>query len=779
MAIAFSMLSTMVGTGIYRGDAAAGTPGAIERPRDYVLMLDSRQFAPEEGVQPGLRAEIGLLGEIEPGERRHIIIQFLDIPDESGVALLKSRGITLLDYLPNFAYFASVPARELGWLEAFPGLRALVALDPDDKVSTYLRKQGVSPHARSEDGTVRLVVTLFGDVSAEEARATLKKYGPIGPPGEMIDEAYDEDYTLELSVPEDLIYDLAGEDVVQWIAQVPPAKQELLDEARATVNADSVQAPPYNLDGSGTALGIWDSGSPAITHDDFAGRLTIADGAPTGTHATTVAGIMAGDGSRSEACGGTPYQWRGISTAADIIAYGWPGTLAELRTETSEAIGTYGVISSSNSWGWYVCGSWCSYYGTYDSWSKVYDNIVRGSRGAPISVVFGAANEQDCFECEDSLLHFPYGTIPGPGATSKNTIAVGATYTIDKAMTTFSSWGPVKDGRVKPDIVAPGCKATSGIMGPYPPNAYDDSLCGTSFATPMISGSLGILRHEFDLLGYGLVMPHTFKAILIETAEDLGNPGPDYMFGHGHLELKDAVDLVIADHPHNELIRVDSVAHGEIDTYHMDVGSGVGQLRVTLVWDDYKGTPGAAKALVNDLDLLVQSPGGSWYYAYNLNPTDPSAPATTGYNDVDNVEVVEVSGPETGRWTIKVEGAVVPEAPQDYTLVLPFDDPSGGLGEEQRFPPEFNLSANIPNPFRKITLIRFDLPQPAAVTLRIYDARGRSIKTLVDESLKPAGRHTVYWDGVSDAGRSVAAGVYFYRIEAGNYAETRRMILLR
>lgn len=316
-------------------------------------------------------------------------------------------------------------------------------------------------------------------------------------------------------------------------------------------------------------------------------------------------------------------------------------------------------------------------------------------------------------------------------------------------------------------------------MGPFPPNDYYDPDCGTSYATPVISGSVGVLRQQFDLLGYADIMPHTFKAILIGTAEDLGNPGPDYAFGHGNVRLKDAVDLVIANHPAEELIRVDSVMTAEVDTYHMDVASGAGSIRVTLVWDDYKGTPGAAKALVNDLDLTIQSPGETWYYAYKLDPANPSAPATTGYNDLDNVEVVEVVSPEAGRWTVKVQGTLVPEAPQQYTLVLPFGDPSAGSRRHGTLPPEFRLFPNSPDPFGAVTLIRFDLPEPAVVTLSVYDARGRSVRTLVDGVVKPAGVHTVYWDGIGGSGRVVSPGVYFCRMEAGGRAETQRMIFLR
>ena len=97
---------------------------------------------------------------------------------------------------------------------------------------------------------------------------------------------------------------------------------------------------------------------------------------------------------------------------------------------------------ANNSWGWFNCGGSCSSYGKYDAFSKHYDLVVTGARGAPVGVVFGAGNEQNCIACQDSLPDFPYGTVSGPGATAKNVISVGAVNAPDKSMTTFSAWGP-------------------------------------------------------------------------------------------------------------------------------------------------------------------------------------------------------------------------------------------------------------------------------------------------------------------------------------------------
>ena len=88
------------------------------------------------------------------------------------------------------------------------------------------------------------------------------------------------------------------------------------------------------------------------------------------------------------------------------------------------------------------------------------------------------------------------------------------------------------------------------------------------------------------------------------------------------------------------------------------------------------------------------------------------------------------------------------------------------------------LAQNYPNPFNPATTIAFALAGPGRVSLRVYDATGRLVRVLVDQS-RAAGRYEEAWDGADSAGRAVASGVYFYRLETGECAETRKMVLLR
>jgi len=99
-------------------------------------------------------------------------------------------------------------------------------------------------------------------------------------------------------------------------------------------------------------------------------------------------------------------------------------------------------------------------------------------------------------------------------------------------------------------------------------------------------------------------------------------------------------------------------------------------------------------------------------------------------------------------------------------------------GTDASVPREYALGQNYPNPFNPETEIPYALPEAARVTLEVFDTAGRRVRVLVDENQEP-GHQSAPWDGLSDAGGRVASGIYFYRLRAGGYTETRKMVLLR
>ena len=94
-------------------------------------------------------------------------------------------------------------------------------------------------------------------------------------------------------------------------------------------------------------------------------------------------------------------------------------------------------------------------------------------------------------------------------------------------------------------------------------------------------------------------------------------------------------------------------------------------------------------------------------------------------------------------------------------------------------PATFTLHQNYPNPFNPITSLRYDLPEQAQVTLTVYDLMGREVTQLINNTIQEAGYKSVQWNATDTFGKPVSAGVYLYQIQAGEFAQTRKMVLLK
>jgi hypothetical protein len=637
-----------------------GSVAQVGQDSQYRIELKSREFVPSSGVEPALAQELAAAGDA----RWHALVQFEEIPNGAQLATLENSGVRLLAYIPNYAWLASLPATLNLQDPPLVPVRWMGAIQAADRTAPILSQPGVLQELADEKGQIDLDVRFFSDVDAGEAVGLLMAYGAV------IKEKVVDFNRYEVGLDAGLLDAMAQEDTVQWIAPALPPKTTDNDGIRARTNVDIVHVSPYGLSGSGVDLGEWDGGA-VDGHTDFGGRLTVVDGgAPVGDHATHVAGTMAGDGSNSASQGGSAFQWKGMAPGADILSYYWDNNLVD----HDGAINTYGIELSQNSWSYTVdeglFGN-CWLYGNYDYGAPDYDDIITGLYGKRIVVVFSAGNERNDGDCGMSGVppYLNYANVPPP-PTAKNILAVGATNSNDDSMTTFSSWGPLDDGRLKPDIVAPGCETGSSIRSTFPGNTYGN-MCGTSMAAPAVSGMSGLIIEQFRASIGGDPLPSTVKALLVQTAVDMDdgtsyyNPGPDYASGYGRVDVQAAADAIIAGN-----VQEDQVSNGQTDTFALDVPGGTSSLKVTLAWDDEPGAVNASPALVNNLNLILVEPNGiTTHLPWVLNPASPSSNATTGTDNTNNVEQVEVNSPTAGTWQVQVVGSNVPVGPQWYSLV--------------------------------------------------------------------------------------------------------------
>jgi uncharacterized membrane protein len=646
-------------------------PASGSRTITPTIYLKARQFQPSSADALDLQS---LRLPTRPGQDRvHVLVQLDFIPRQAAKDELAARGLQLLAYVPDYAWIASVSATAAATAVESPGVRWVGELTVDDKLDPAITADQWGEHNLAADGTAAVYVALHQDEGLETGRALVEAHG-----GQVTGEVIGINL-LVVEMPKANIRALAAEDAVQWVEPAAPPLDLGNDGIRTQIGVDTVQAAPYNLDGSGIDVLVYDGGQ-AGDHVDFGTRLTHGDTDSVSEHATHVAGTVGGSGANSASEGGSALQWRGMAPGVDIIsyAYEWDGTgmlfydnPGDIEHDWAAAQNVYGADLGTASLTSNIYKNYspalCDRMGNYGTTAVLVDQIARGGNST-----VGIGDKYISLWCNGNERGSPgscdtYRTI-SPPAGAKNPIHVGASNTNNNTMTSFSSWGPTDDGRIKPTIVAGGCQSSGDYGIKSTDNNPVDSytvMCGCSMATPAVAGSIALmLQHYRDVYNTsGTFWPSTAKVILIQTADDFGNPGPDYQWGYGQVDVHAAVDLIS-----RKAFRQENIAQGEVDVYYFIVPDDATPATVSLAWDDYEATFNADPTLINDLDLELVSPSGTTHYPWVLDPDNPANNATTGVNDVDNQEQVQVDTPEIGTWLVRVRGTSVPQGPQAYSL---------------------------------------------------------------------------------------------------------------
>jgi len=658
---------------------------------DYTIALESRQFLPPE--------DLSFLSTVQlspPG--LHAFLQFFDNPDAREGALLAARGIRLLHFIGNDAWFAFVPSSLSLGDPVFALVRFIGEILPTDKFPPRITTEGVGPWAVNPDGSVNLSVRFFGDVTVAKAEQVVNSTpGLVAILGKVTSPDVYISITARSSAA---VHFLAGRDEVQWVEEVSPPPAPGNDRVRANIGLPALRAANPNLLGLDVNVAVFDDGDVDRGHFDFqttdgnaaTTRVTVVDNMGNNNHATHVAGTLGGDGSRSAARGGTPNQWEGVARAVRIFSYSFRG---DQFKKHEDAVQNRGVNISNNSWGVIQRDLMGSYTNVG---ARQYDQLVRGAAGDRVSIAFIVHNQRNKAVCTAAPA-ITFGCITPPG-TAKNTISVGAINSDNDTMTTFSGWGPTRDGRIKPDVVGPGCRSTvpdnangfsilrsfPPVVGPPVPGQGPDGVtssspgntylndCGTSMASPAVAGAGALLKQEFRSLFRRDPLPSSIKALLVDGAVDLqreagGRPvaparddGPDYTTGFGRVDIDSSVRKL-----QNREILEGTIRRGEVHVYPFTVPAEAQTVKVTLAWDDLPGPPTCnalnARCLQNDLDLVLMDPNGRRWFPWVLDPANPRNPATRGgcnqkmgrvfrignapimtsCDDRNNVEVVEVS----------------------------------------------------------------------------------------------------------------------------------------
>ncbi|HAT10189.1 MAG TPA: hypothetical protein DCS97_06285, partial [Planctomycetes bacterium] len=420
-------------------------------------------------------------------------------------------------------------------------------------------------------------------------------------------------------------------------------------------------------------------------------------------HMTHVTGTVAAWGYNSSLIGMAPRVWIRSHiqpSTGDITQHGMmtPGQLHSVNNprtgqpEMKSVLGTSSLGYSSNT--------------RYTTSSAAFDSTLWDY--PYFTMLFAACNYGSAYE-----------TIGMHWTMPKNVLTIGSTLNIVRDGSGnyvsggdargASARGPTYDGRIKPDFMTDGSDTLSTSL-----DGTTATKSGTSMATPAVAGSLVLLiDYVRQRMPGQYLRSATYKALLMNTSDDLGNAGPDYTYGWGAINVY-AAGLALRGHaeqPSQKRVIEDQLAASQ--TWSQSYVSDGSPLRISLAWLDPAGTAQAttdtdrAPRLVNDLDLRLIGPGGVEYrpfvmpYATGDGTTAAfstslyAALATTGDNDVDPCEQIRIAAPAAGAYTLQIthEGSLKNNAAQQFSLVV------SGLGVASPTTPTVATAASAtPNP---------------------------------------------------------------------------------
>lgn len=609
--------------------------------KDYVIKLQSGNFTPIPNFK-SLTFTDSVFIDSRFADANYLVIQFNEIPSVAEKKKLEGAGVQLIDYITGMAYTAKLTAN-LNWdqFKRFD-IRSVFQLIDLQKTTPDLFYGKVPAHAQVQSGFADLTIISYEQFALMQIEEAIKYLG-----GSVVQELpiY---RSFVIRVPVNKLKETVKLSFVQWAEFIDePNRLENLP-GRTLHRVNVIGDGPRNLKGDGINIGIWDGGAIG-PHLDFspAGRVTQVQNVAQSDHSTHCAGTILGRGLINPIA-------RGMAPNANLYSYDFNGNVP---SEIATAIPQYNLSVSSHSYGG---SATCGVTGASIAYSSTSRNTDLNLNNFPFHLhIHSAGNSQT--SCSGG-----WYTITGSGKSAKNNILVAALTSTD-AMTSFSSFGPVADGRVKPDIASMGSNVFSTTI---PGNNYT-TMSGTSMATPGVAGSVALLVQRYKELNANANPPSALiKNSVLNTALDLGNTGPDYKFGYGRIDVLEAVRVL----EQNRYV-VNTIANASSNEFTINVPAGAVRLNVMLVWNDPAGAANASTPLVNNLDLTVVN-GSNNYLPWVLDKNNPSAAATRGVDNVSNVEQVTIYTPAAGVYTIKVNGAsVTTGASQEYTVTWNIDQP--------------------------------------------------------------------------------------------------------
>lgn len=579
-----------------------------------------------------------------------------------------------MDELNGETLLVRIGAKQKQVLESLLFIKSISKYQPEQKIQEELQDE----NAPAKENTATQVIVTVTLADADDKPHVIELIKSLD--GNILDGSTGKGRYLKIELPASKVTELADSPRVLYVEKYD-RPDFLNDRIRDIVGARPLAIPNFTtyggLTGEGQTIGLADSGldtgSMGNLHPDlestpekkprvimlksWAGVETPAD---TDGHGTHMAGTLLGSGKASAG------KYAGLAPNASLYFQGivdndnevaLPLDVGELFKPAYDA----DVRIHVNGWG-------NKRQNTYASTAAQVDEFVRAH--PDFLAIFGAGNTGSQ---EGSLT---------AEANNKNALVVGASTSPRPAfenstgdtekVASFSSRGPAADGRIKPELVAPGTSVISTasrlVEGNLAGRQDYTIKQGTSMASAVAGGAAALLRQYYEEYG-SVEQPSAalMKATLINGARQID--GETFATGFGLLDIGGTI-LALENQQYELIDNKKGIATGKSLTYQREITHSGAPFKATLAWTDPAAAPGARSVLVNNLDLIVVAPDGARYYgndSYNMGVKDT----------LNNVEQVYIPHPKPGTYEIIVQGknvledaAASGELAQDFALVF-------------------------------------------------------------------------------------------------------------
>ena len=758
---------------------AADPPRAVRFANGYALNAERVEPAPPSDLAPAPE---------QLSNRSYFVVQCRGPLHYAWSEELARRGARALGYLPNYALVVKSESARVAELESLAFVDWVAPFPPIAKLDQEVL--GLTSRAR-------LLVVPFPGHDVDSLA------GVIGRAGEVVTGVADRVITIAAGRAGAAL--VAGLDAVEWVQLAGEAclfnnnVQWVVQTGwHPAVPPDSTGRRIWRkgIRGQGIVISLTDTGIN-VDHDMFADpQIPIRDAGIYLNHRKIIA-----------------YRLRdwGDFGDADIHGYhgtGNCGTAAGNDEPNGNGSDLDGIAPEARIY-FIDVGDRGGNIGPMDDMTALFDSLYlapgTGMRVPQTSLSWGA-DQNGRYELQDAtadaaawrypelLIICAAGNNPhwvsNPGV-GKDVLTVGACANSiwSDTLALFSGRGPTEDGRIKPDLVAPGVRIASASG----PGVSDyDTADGTSLSVPAVNGACALIRQYLNEGWYPTGspeeanrIPHPSSALMralavVSTDANLrDHVVPDSAIGWGRIDL-DSVLYFAGDTRRLALFdETDGLATGEFRDYAVRVSDSI-PLRACLAWTDTAAMPNAERTLVNDLDLIAFSPAGQYYHG-NKYFLGQSSSNPIVFDSLNSLECFRVNKPDTshgGVWLFKVAARNVFTRRQPYALVITGAcEALPGIAGKSSEPDRIEAGL-LGNPVLAQATLRCQLPTAEHVEIQVYDQSGRRVRTVVNSHL-PSGSHALVWDLRNTVGNRVDAGVYFLDVAIGDQRFTRKLVVPR